>query len=240
MTLAHWLHERALSLGISVERASDSLAARPALLFRSLEIDLVLDVGANEGQYASALRRYGYRGRIASFEPVDAAFSRLRRRASRDQAWDAHQFALGNVSSAMQIHVAGNAGASSSFLSMTPLHRSAAPQAEYTHDREVAVARLDALAPSLLGGSRRLALKLDVQGYELKVLEGCVDTLPSIVAIQVELSLAPLYIGGPLHEEVLSYLGHRGMRLVHLEPGFWDRATGELLQCDAVLVRESL
>jgi FkbM family methyltransferase len=238
MTVAHWLSKRALSLGVCVERARDSLAARPARIFRSLEIDLVLDVGANEGQYASTLRRYGYEGRIVSFEPIDPAFARLRRRASRDHGWEAFQLALGSDSSATRMHVANNGGASSSLLPMTLLHRTTAPLAEYTHEIDVTVMRLDALASDLMAGSKRPALKLDVQGYELNVLEGCADTLNLMVAIQVELSLAPLYIGGPPHEDVLRYLGQRGFKLVHLDPGFWDRSTGELLQYDAVFCKK--
>jgi FkbM family methyltransferase len=238
MTVAHWLRERALSLGVCVERARDSLAARPARLLRNLEIDLVLDVGANEGQYASALRRYGYKGKIVSFEPIDPAFSRLMRRANRDHGWEAIQLALGSDTRTTRMHVANNGGASSSLLAMTPLHRTAAPLAEYTHETEVMVTRLDALASDLLAGSKRPALKLDVQGYELNVLAGCAATLDLMVAIQVELSLAPLYIGGPLHEDVLRYLGQRGFKLFHMAPGFWDRSTGELLQYDAVFVRK--
>ena len=53
---------------------------------RSLGVDVVLDVGANSGQYASRLREAGFDGRIASFEPLSGPFSRLQRSASNGPA----------------------------------------------------------------------------------------------------------------------------------------------------------
>src|SRR3954452_3990844 len=45
-----------------------------AKLLASERVDVLLDVGANEGQYAVRMRRAGFDGRIASFEPLADAF----------------------------------------------------------------------------------------------------------------------------------------------------------------------
>lgn len=58
-------------------------------------IDLVLDVGANTGQYGQRLRKASYGGAIVSFEPVPSAFTSLARKAGRDANWRAERLALG-------------------------------------------------------------------------------------------------------------------------------------------------
>src|SRR4051794_18567254 len=64
-----------------------------AAVLRMYRVNCVLDVGANRGQYATALRRAGYMGRIVSFEPVPDVFDELRRRAAGDPAWVAYPYA---------------------------------------------------------------------------------------------------------------------------------------------------
>ena len=44
-------------------------------------------MGANRGQYARRLRRTGFKGHIASFEPVPAVFEELRATAAEDPRW---------------------------------------------------------------------------------------------------------------------------------------------------------
>src|SRR5687767_12447049 len=65
-------------------------------LMRRLGIDLVLDVGANTGQFAGELREQGFQGRIISFEPIPAVYRDLERNAAADPLWTAKNFALGN------------------------------------------------------------------------------------------------------------------------------------------------
>jgi hypothetical protein len=59
---------------------------RQALLDR-LRIECVLDIGANVGDYAAALRAFGYRESIVSIEPTRAAFAALEARRQRDPRW---------------------------------------------------------------------------------------------------------------------------------------------------------
>ncbi|HXU82134.1 MAG TPA: FkbM family methyltransferase, partial [Polyangia bacterium] len=74
----------------------DLLFARPEItdLLAQQQIDAVLDVGANVGQYALLLRSWGYRGRIISFEPLSAQFQQLKAQADRDPAWEVFNIGL--------------------------------------------------------------------------------------------------------------------------------------------------
>src|SRR5689334_10627159 len=64
---------------------------------RKFEIDLVLDVGANKGQFASEIRQWGYTGRIVSFEPLSQAHGQLLQSRARDSMWEVYpRCALGD------------------------------------------------------------------------------------------------------------------------------------------------
>ena len=120
-----------------------------AQLHRLLEhcsIDLVLDVGANSGHYASELRAHGYAGRIVSFEPLESAHAQLAAAAEGDLRWRvAPRMALGDAEGKIDIHVAGNS-LSSSILDMLPEHERAAPGSAYVGSETVPVRRLDIVA----------------------------------------------------------------------------------------------
>src|ERR1700747_2841378 len=58
-----------------------------ASLLREKGINLVLDVGANGGQFACEIREYGYQGRIVSFEPISSVHAQLVERAKGDRNW---------------------------------------------------------------------------------------------------------------------------------------------------------
>jgi len=206
-------------------------------LLESLEVDLVLDVGANTGQFGTRLRReVGYAGRIVSFEPMAAAFAELARQSSSDPLWEARNHALGDRETEAEIHVAGNSY-SSSLLEMLPAHLEAEPGSKYVASETVRVKSLDGLFEGLREGARSVLLKLDVQGFEKQVLDGAAASLPHIAAVQMEMALVPLYSGETLFRDHWARMETLGYELVSVEPAFNDPRTGRLLQVDGIFCR---
>lgn len=80
-------------------------------------------------------------------------------------------------------------------------------------------------------------MKIDTQGFEKDVLAGGTQSLLQIDAIQIEMSLVPLYDGQALFDELYEYLFDRDYRMVSIEPGFEDSESGQLLQIDGIFKR---
>jgi FkbM family methyltransferase len=198
-------------------------------------IEVVLDVGANRGQFGRELRSAGFDGRIVSFEPLSEPFALLAAAAEGDPLWELRRHALGDAEEERAIHVASNT-ASSSFLALGAEHRAAVPETRYVADEQVRVLRLDDVVDSLDLDGRPTLLKLDVQGYELPVLNGARRALTQLAALQCEASVVPLYDGQAVLADLVIELRERGFELEELEPGLYDRATGRLLQFDGRFV----
>lgn len=209
-------------------------AARRAAVLARHGVDLVVDVGAADGGYGHELRAFGYTGDIVSFEPRADAYAALRIAVDADPRWDARQVALGPEPGEMSIHVSSN-GTSSSLLPMLDRHREAAPWVEVVEDVQIRVERLDDEVADQVEG-RRSMLKIDTQGFERQVLAGGPRTLAAVTALQLELSLVPLYEGGMLIDEAISMAYDHGFQMVGVEQGY-AAPTGEILQVDGVFVR---
>jgi len=204
-------------------------------LLRKQGINLVLDVGANTGQFASELRGLGYRGRIISFEPLGSAYSVLSAKAASDPLWTiAERGAVGAENSSIEIHESGNSY-SSSVLPILSSHVEAAPDSAYVSTEMVPVRRLDDLwTPA---ADDRVLLKIDVQGYEAYVLSGAPRTLANCSALITEMSVVPLYEGQTLAKELWDRLVEEGFEVWSLEPMFREPGSGKMLQMDGFFYR---
>jgi FkbM family methyltransferase len=209
---------------------------RRSRLLASRAVTLLLDVGANAGQFAEKVRATGYRGRIVSFEPLSGAYADLSRASATDPSWDARRVALGDQDGTVDINVAGNL-TSSSLLPMGDRHLRSAPESAYVGTEGVPAARLDTVWDELARPGDRVWLKLDVQGYELHVLRGAERVLDRVDVVQAEMALQHLYEGDSSWRELVEWLEVRGFRLAGLEAGFEDPESGELLQADGIFVR---
>jgi FkbM family methyltransferase len=239
VSVRSFAHHMFLRLGWDVRRASLP-SSEEALLARFLTIArpaTVLDVGANIGQYGLSLRKCGFKGRIVSFEALPAVHARLSSVAAQDPDWIAAPCcALGRTSGEARMNVAANS-VSSSLLPMHDTHLRAEPDSRYVAGETVRVERLDAFAGLLAPMSGKLLLKVDTQGYEEEVLAGAGKLLESVSAMQLELSVTPLYQGAPSMRRVLELCADFGFELHGVIPGFYDEQSGGLLQMDGLFLK---
>jgi FkbM family methyltransferase len=242
-SIKHTLRSVAEASGFDVRKTSvyTSPKLRHHLLFSQLHIDLVVDVGANTGQFARQCRAAGYQGEIISFEPSATAHASLLRSAAADPLWKvAGRMALGAADGEIEINIAANSY-SSSILPMLHTHLSAAPASRYLHTEKVPLRRLDDVLAPLTRHipDRQIFLKLDVQGYEPQVLAGAPQLLAHTSAVQLEMSLLPLYEGEVLMPEICARMTADSFALWDLEPSFRDPTNGRLLQVDGIFTRSS-
>lgn len=203
---------------------------------RRLGIDLVLDVGANQGQFGVELRSAGYRGRIVSFEPIAETFGLLKEAAQGDRLWECRQCAVGEAVQTLPMNVSGFSP-SSSLLPMADRHLEVKPDSGTARVETVAVTSLDAIAGELGLSQHKTLLKIDVQGYESAVLRGALQSLPLIAAVQVEIFFAEFYHEQSRYFEIMQTLEQAGLRLVGLHTVAKEKTTGYWMWCDGLFVR---
>lgn len=207
-------------------------------IIKSENINLALDIGASEGFYGIELRECGYTGRIISFEPLAQSYESLKIRCSKDKKWDCFNVALGDVKKEVEMSVSGHV-TSSSLLPMTEAHISAMPPSATISKERIVLRTLDSFLGSEIKHEERIYMKIDVQGFEMLVLKGAEKILNQVVALELELSLAQLYQGGPLFIDMLKYMEELGFMVVSLNHVFSDAKTDQLLQVDGIFKRKA-
>ena len=225
-------------IGIEVELYSSSFQKQLISLLETLNIDLILDIGANEGLYGEDLRKNGFKGRIVSFEPIHDVFKILEKKSRNDPSWDVYNYALGNKTGKESINISNNS-VSSSLLDITPKHIESNKDSEQKLIEEISVFRLEDIFDQLsLKAEQNIFIKIDTQGYEKEVLIGAGNKLHDIKGIQIELSFVELYTGQALFNELHEMLQNQEFLLYNIERGFANKQTGQLLQCDGVYVKD--
>jgi FkbM family methyltransferase len=181
---------------------------------RSRDCDLVVDVGANAGQFASKLRPLGYRGAILSIEPLDDVIGELQAKAAPDPLWIVKQVAIGDRPGRMEINVSRNT-VYSSILPLADLAQKFA-NTEITRTQAIDVDTLDNVLAEVPG--KRPFIKIDTQGFEQQVLAGAARTLERCVGLLLELPVEHLYEGVWSFPQAIVHLEQLGFRLAQILP----------------------
>lgn len=222
---------------IEVTRYPTEQLSRRIALLNHHKIDVILDVGANIGQYGSEMRSIGFKGQIFSFEPIAKAFLLLKKIATKDTKWKVFQYSIGERDGQTTINVAINS-VSSSLLDYLPRLTQSAPEAAFLEKETVEIRKLDTLFESLNITNKNIYLKIDTQGYEEMVLLGAKNCLQHITGLQIEMAFEPSYKGTLTYHEMKSKLKSLGFQLHAIENGFFDKQTGKQLEIDGIFFRK--
>jgi len=195
----------------------------------------VIDVGANQGQFAVAAAWCFPLAKIFSFEPVPSTVEVLRKNTRRIPRVTVCPVALGAGNGELKFFENAYSHASSAL----PVHVNQSglwPQTASAREIKVPVKTLDSwdFQGPLLGP---VLLKLDVQGFEREVLKGAGNLLPKVDYLVFEASFVRLYEGEPLFEEMHEFVGRLGFGIVG-PVGLLEGKNRQVLQMDMLYRRE--
>ena len=206
-------------------------------MLRNLECDYVVDIGANRGQFALIARRVFPQARILSFEPLQEPARIFGRIFCDDPKVTLYPYAIGPQKTTAAIHVTRDDD-SSSMLPVAKLQSDLFPGAAEVETRQVEVYPLSQLVDPASIPPASL-LKIDVQGYELDVLQGCEDVLQKFSHLYIECSFVELYEGQALAHQVIAWLEARNFVLSSIHNLYYGK-NGMAVQADFLFSQSTI
>ncbi len=203
---------------------------------RDAKFATLLDIGAAVGEFSRAAHVAWPGIKIFAFEPIPASFVQLQQTLSGLTDCQAINCAIGEKRGEVEFQQS-TAIDSSSLLRMADLHRKAFPHSAQTQTIKVQMERLDDVTQRL-EFSDPLLIKIDVQGYESKVLDGGQQTVSRAKALIIETSFEPLYEGQVLFPQIYDHLRSRRFAFRGVFDQIRHPSDGRILQADAIFLRE--
>jgi FkbM family methyltransferase len=232
-------HPEAIQLkrkGISYEHYRD--LKKPWIL--DLNIKTILDIGANKGQFARLAREVFADAAIYSFEPLPDCFAELRAALPGDQNFFPFENAIGSKEETLEFFRSFHTP-SSSFLKMEELHKEAFPESQEGQSAVPTIVQVKTL-DGVLGDKKlekNILVKIDVQGFEMEAIEGAKGVLADAKIAILEMSFLNIYENQPLFHDVYEKMYNLGFRFRGSLAQMLHPITEEIVQTDAIFVKEN-
>lgn len=179
----------------------------------NMDIKGIIHIGAHRGQEIEEYVDNGIQD-IIMFEPVSLNFNILEKRMADVNAnISAYQVALGNEEKNVTMYLSDNDLISSSVL-RPKVHLQLHPGVGFPGTEEVEMKRLDSFAEETQNFN---FINMDVQGYELEVLKGGVETMKHIDYVYCEINRDELYEGNAFVEDLDEFLSGYNMERVETD-----------------------
>jgi FkbM family methyltransferase len=172
-------------------------------------VNTIVDVGANIGQSAIRFRAAFPKARIVCLEPVSGTFAELKRRTAQLDV-DYFNIALGSENTRSTIYLTSHAFSTTNSLVRSTVEAMAGTE-------EVVVETLDFFVDQQKISEIDI-LKIDVEGFDLEVLKGAVQTLTAgkIRFVIMEVGFHPGDNRHPLFDDARGMLMDYGFRVFGL------------------------
>jgi FkbM family methyltransferase len=201
-------------------------------------IRTILDIGANNGEFAEFLSTYFDAKRTIAIEPLPGCAAQIRPREKAIRNLTVFECAVSDHEGRAVLFENAYAPASS-LLPVSKISTDEFPQTA-GHQKEVGVAvrRLDDLI-DLDTLEKEILIKIDVQGLEDKVIRGGEKTFRSAKFVMIEMSFVPMYDGQPLFEEAHELLVNLGFRFAGIKNQVDSPTTGQPLFVHCLYVNKN-
>jgi FkbM family methyltransferase len=230
----HRLRRAADALSFSAGRRAIRLGVLPSHVhqatLRRIAPEVVIDAGANRGQFSLDVVRVLPSAMVHAFEPLSSEADVFEAIFAGEPNVKLTRRGLWSQSGSMTMHVSASPD-SSSLLPIGAMQSEIFPGTHDVGEDQVEVVRLDEVMTADDLGSQAL-LKLDVQGSELEVLRGAAHLLRSCQWVYAELSLMQFYVGQPSAGEIVAHLLDASFELVDVTTA--ARHRGQAVQVDAL------
>jgi FkbM family methyltransferase len=198
------------------------------------DVRLIVDIGANRGQFALCARHCFAQSRIVSFEPLAGPAGVYRSLFANDNNIVLHEVAIGPEPGEATIHLSARDD-SSSLLPISEAQDRLFPGTAEAGTTVIQISPLNSCLVEAEIDSPAL-LKLDVQGFELEALKGCESLLDRFTWVYAECSFVELYTGQALADAVIAWLHEKGLALTGVYNMSFDSA-GKPIQADFLFAR---
>ncbi len=208
---------------------------RKIMWLKKTQIKTIFDIGANTGQFARYINQIFPQAILYSFEPLEDCYNELVSNFQEIPQFQAFNVALGNETTQMEIY-RSQFSPSSSLLAMAELHKDAFPHTQDQTVYKVDVVRLSDIAQKL-HLQKPILIKLDVQGFEDKVIAGGKDVIEQAEIIIIEMSVEELYENQPLFDDIYKILVSLGFKYKGSYEQLHSPQDGRILQIDGIFMK---
>ena len=156
-------------------------------------IRTILDIGSYRGRFSLEINKFLPNAKIFAFEPLKESYQELLKNTRHIKCLEAFNIGLGNTNENTMIYKHDFTPASS-LLQATPKNIEIFPYIGQSNKQNITLCRLDDFVISNnLTLTPEIFIKMDVQGFENKVINGGKNVFEKSRIIMCEVSFLPLY-----------------------------------------------
>ncbi len=225
-----------LFFGFQISRAKQSEPdeARKWTWLSKFTINSIVDIGANEGQFAKKILKIFPNAKLHCFEPLQDVFEKLKLNLSNRTDVYFYNVGLGERDEEQKIFN-NEYSPSSSLLEMSDLHKKNFDYAVRVEPKSIQIRKLDNFISDVRPD--RLLIKVDVQGYEMHVINGGGKMIALADIIIIETSFQQLYKDQPLFGDIYDYFTNHGFYFAGNIEQLLSPVDMQILQADAVFIK---